>query len=373
LELFRKYVYGRVPHENWSMESCLCEEEPEALDGSAIRKQGTVTLRRRQKSLGIDFTAFLPPESEDRPVPAFLFLNFAGNHAISFDDGIFLTENWLREDFRPPEQNRGLKFSRFPLLEIVRRGYGLVTAYYGDIDPDFDDGFKNGAHALLDSSGGRTDDAWGSVAAWAWGLSRLMDYIETDRHIDSQRVAVGGHSRLGKAALWAGAQDERFAMVISNESGSTGAAMARGKQGESVEIINDRFPHWFCRNYRSYNNKEEELPVDQHMLLSCLAPRPLYVASAEQDTWCDPEAEFRSGVHAGAVYRLFGKEGLESEEMPGIDQPLLRGNIGYHCRIGGHDLMAYDWQCFMDFADRCFYGGREKAEMGKGESRNWES
>lgn len=358
LQLFAEHVYGKVPEADIKVDYEITTNEPKALDGAATLKEVKVTFSNGQASHDMSLLMFIPNDAVG-PVPAFLGLNFYGNHTIHPDPHISISDSWARnnEGFnisgnQADEKSRGVRVSRWPVERIIDRGYALINIYYGDIDPDFDDGFENGIHALFHEVGQKpTDDEWGSIAAWAWGLSRALDYLETENSIDAAKVAVIGHSRLGKASLWAGATDERFAVVISNDSGCGGAAISRRKFGETVARINTSFPHWFADNFNQYNDNESALPVDQHMLLALMAPRPVYVASAAEDLWADPRGEFLSSKHASKVYELLGKEGLPVDEMPVVNRPVM-GTIGYHIRTEGHDLKAYDWEQYLDFADK---------------------
>ncbi len=354
---FTEEIYGKVPGELKISEVKVWETSDNALNGTATRKQLSLFFTKKDRTLEVNVLMYLPKSVEKAPV--FLACNFNGNHTISNDPAIRLTESWVENDpsvgfinNQVTEQSRGCKSDSWPVEQIIKAGYGLVTVYYGDIDPDKND-FSDGIHPFF-YEGNQTrpkSNEWGSVAAWAWGLSRVMDYLETDNQVDAKKVAVLGHSRLGKAALWAGANDQRFAMVISNESGCGGAALSKRIFGETVERINSSFPHWFCDNFKKYNDKEDLLPVDQHMLLAMIAPRPLYVASAADDLWADPKGEFLSAKYASAVYELLGLEGLPAKEMPKVNQPVM-GTIGYHIRSGKHNLTQYDWEQYIKFADK---------------------
>ena len=361
LELFREEVYGRLPVENISAKYFITEDWSPALDGKAVRMQVAIQLGEDRSSPKINLLIYRPAHQRNA-VPIFLALNFLGNQTVHPDPEIHLCQNWTIGgenegiiEHRATTASRGKKASRWPLKEIINRGYAVATAHCGDLDPDFDDGFENGVHALFSKKNNqpRSKDAWGTIAAWSWGLSRIMDYLERDPTIDQARVTVMGHSRLGKTALWAGAEDERFAAIISNNSGCGGAALSRRQRGETVEAINANFPHWFCQNFKKYNQHEANLPVDQHMLLALLAPRPVYVASATEDLWADPCGEFLSVLAADPVYKLFGTDGFPALNMPVADQP-VHATMGYHLRTGPHDITLYDWQQYLDFTDRHF-------------------
>jgi hypothetical protein len=332
VELFRKHVYGRAPvGRPADLQFETVDSAADAMGGKATRKQVKITWRGPGGEGAMRLVLFTPNDAK-KPAPCFLLI--CNRPAAANID-----------------PTREVKSPFWPAEEIVARGYAAAAFFNGDVAPDKEDGFKSGVYPIYDAAP-RPADAWGAIAAWAWGASRALDYLVTDPAIDGQRVAVVGHSRGGKTALWAGAEDERFAMVVSNDSGCTGAALARGKTGEHIRDINHSFPHWFDQNYKAFDGREEALPLDQHMLAALIAPRLLYIASASEDTWADPKSEFLSGVHASPVFRLFGVEGFSSVTMPPPETPLHDGHIGYHLRAGKHNLTEYDWGRFMDFADK---------------------
>jgi hypothetical protein len=342
LELFREHVYGRVPATEYKKSFKIVREDRNAMNGAATLKLVEITIESGGKSLVLPMSLFVPNKAT-KPAPAFLLICNRGLENI--------------------DPTREKKSEFWPAEEGIARGYAMAAFFNGHVDPDLktDMEFQDGIHPLLDR-GARPPDAWATLAAWAWGASRCMDYLETDKDIARDQVAVVGHSRGGKTALWAGAEDQRFAIVCSNDSGCGGAALSRrkNKEKETVAIINRAFPHWFNMNFKQYSGREEALPIDQHMLIALIAPRAVAVGSAAEDLWADPRGEFLSVVHARPVYQLFGKQALgDAKEMPAINDSLHGDGAHYHIREGKHNLNLVDLTAYMDFADRV-YSGRSR-------------
>lgn len=363
MKLIAEHEYGVAPTDK-AMVTWELVEEGLMNQNKTKRQQFVVHLKTDAASLDIDFALFTPLAGKARGT--FLGLNFQGNHTVDAAPELRLPKGWVANDTkagiadnRAKESMRGEQSRRWPISEISDRGYAVATAYYGDLDPDYDDGFQNGVHSLFPNHRGSSEhrDRWGSIAGWAWGLSRLMDVLAQQPNIDASKVAVIGHSRLGKTAIWAGATDARFSMVVANNSGCGGAALERRNFGEAVARINTSFPHWFCNRFRDYNQNEVAIPFDSHTTIACIAPRPVYIASATKDLWADPKGEYLGGWYATPVYKLLGQNGLPSELPPEPDKS-VGDRIGYHNRTGTHDILPYDWLQFMNFADRHWRGAK---------------
>lgn len=332
LNLFENNVYGQMPKVYDSISIVLSNEVADAMQGKAHLKEVSITVWKQMKSVSIHLTLFVPNQVK-KPVPAFLLIN-----------------NRNKDNTDP---TRATKSEFWPAEMVIDSGYAIAAFHVSDAAPDHKDAYQNGALQLYPAQL-NTGNGMKAIGAWAWAASRVMDYFEQAKDIDAVKVAVVGHSRGGKASLWAGAQDERFAIVISNNSGNTGAALSRRNFGETVKMINDGFPHWFADNYKSYNDNVKALPVDQHMLISLIAPRPVYVTSASEDLHADPRGSYLSLIHTQTVYALYGKHPALSTEPPAINSPVIHTVLGYHNRKGIHNLTAYDWKHFIQFADYHF-------------------
>lgn len=360
LEDFAVSTYGRTPVFPFKLRAEVVATRRDAVDGLATRT--IVRLRFFDDPAAPQISLLLyVPNAARGPVPAMVGLNYYGLASVEPDPALPLTDRWMRPtkemgivNNRATEATRGVHASRWPLALALRRGYAVATYYYGDLEPDHPEGWRDGLRGYLlrrDGRAARGPDEWGAIGVWAWGLSRAREYLETLPAIDPRRLIVFGHSRHGKTALWAGAQDERFAAVYSNNSGEGGASLGRRNFGEMIADSVRVNIFWYCDNYKSYAGRAADRPVDQHMLLALSAPRPLYVASATLDHGADPRGEFLAAHHAGPAYALHGYKGLPAAEPPPPDTS-AGDRIGYHARTGAHDITAYDWERFLDFHAR---------------------
>jgi hypothetical protein len=352
LSAFAEQVYGVVPDLKTSLAFDVRTVDPRSLNGLATRKEVRIRLFESADAPFIDLLLYTPNQART-PSPVFLGLNY-GNQGVHPDPSITPSRNAFCE--------RGEHAHRWPLELLLRRGYAVASFHGGDIELDrhgsgckfTQAGWEQGVRHFAMRQANRTEIApnqWGSISAWGWGLSRALDYLQSDRQIDPKRVAVFGHSRTGKTALWAAAQDERFALAVSNNSGQGGASLARRNYGETVKASFDLSGIWYCRNYQRYGNDVASLPVDAHLLIAAIAPRPVYVASAQQDRWADPLGEFLAARHAGPTFELFGRSGVGVEELPTIGKSVGQ-TVGYHIRAGDHEITPEDWRHYLDFADR---------------------
>jgi len=327
LQLFTKHVYGRSPEAGTYTTKWQLTGTTTVLGGKATQKNVTITVKGPNGSHSFPFTLTVP-SGRKGPVPVFLHIDFRAR------------TDWA--------------------ATTIPRGYAYVNFHNQKLALD-NGKYANGIISKFNITG---PDAWGALAAWAFGASRIMDYLQTDSDVDASRVAVIGHSRNGKAALWCAAQDERFAMAVPNNSGHTGVQLARRRVGlNDVARVNGKFPHWTCRNYKKYNKAEESLPVDQHQLIALIAPRLICMGSASKDTrFADPTAEFYSPVYAQPVFTLLGvgKDTWTIKDFPSVNTVMVNGNMQFHLRDGGHALAAWDWSKYMDFADARMTGDRKR-------------
>jgi hypothetical protein len=341
LELFEENMHGHSPARPAAMKFEVFEKGAPAFDGKATRRQVTIYFTGDKNGPKADLLLYLPAAAKGR-VPVLLNLSFSPNSNTVDDPGVKPGEMWNRDHQRvPAPQGRGIgRVTR--LRDFLDNGFGFATIYYGDIEPDFEGGAQHGIRGAF------PQNDWGAIGAWAWGLSRAMDYLETDPGVDAKRVAILGISRLGKTVLWAGAQDTRFAMVIASCSGEGGAALSRRNYGETVKNLNVNFGYQFAQNYQKFGDNVNALPVDANMLLSLIAPRPLLLQTGDKDNWSDPRGEFLAAVAAGPVWRLLGKDDLGTTEMPAPGVPILR-TLGYEMHAGGHGTVPSDWDVFLKF------------------------
>jgi hypothetical protein len=339
MALFGNLVYGVVPQPESPIRTTfeVLKKDAQFMAGQATRKDVRIRFENAKGSAELVILVFTPNGAAG-PVPAFLLHSFGGTR----DNG---------HDASP--EKPGFTRNGLPLGEFFKRGFGFVVVPQDALALHNEVEFLKGVHPLFYRTGQSFPKAneWGVISTIAWGGSRAMDYLETDRDINVRRVAILGHSKCGKAALWTAAKDQRFALVISVQSGHPGAALSRRKYGETLEKMVTRFPYWLCRNAWKFANNEDDLPVDQHMLLACIAPRPLYVASAEEDFWADPRGEYLSAYHASEVYRLLGRKGLTSGASPPVGEAIVDSDVGYHNRAGGHSVEMFDWLKFLEFAE----------------------
>ena len=335
LDVFLENEYGRRPVERPdTLAFETAEPDKLMMDGKAIRKRVRASWKGPCGSQGFVFTAFIPVTAKERPAPGFILICN-----------------------RPPAANidpeRVKKSEFWPAEEIVARGYAALAFWNGDVAPDnARSNCTQGVHACW--AKGRTADSWGALSAWAWGASRVLDWVETEPLLDAKHFGVVGHSRGGKTSLLAGVTDMRFAMACVNDSGCSGAKLNHIDlpKSESIARITKVFPHWFCLNYRNFAGKEFEMDFDQHMMVALMAPRAVAIASASKDHWAGQRGEYASALLASPAWELYGKRGLVSDGFPNPGEARQDGTVSYHLREGVHNLTLHDWNRYMDFADR---------------------
>lgn len=347
LALFEEHVYGYMPKDGY-LTSFEILEEHSILEGTAIRRQIKITVTTARGSSDALMLLYIPVLEEGALAPVVIGLNFNGNHTVLNDENIIPSFATDTEDGTWTEKI-GTAEERWNIRNCLERGYAVATIYANDFAPDNSKSYSSRVISLF------AEPEFKAVGAWAFGLSRGVDYLIKDTDIDASRIAVVGHSRLGKAATWAGANDQRIGLVISNDSGNSGASLSRGNQGETVKSINAVFPHWFCSKYAEYGKNENALPVDQNLLLASIAPRKVYVACAQGDLWADPQGAWNSLMHATNAFSLYGLDVIPySESQPAVDTPVWTSAMGYHVRSGWHNINSVDWGHYLNYMDTYF-------------------
>lgn len=350
LQMFEENVYGKAPRKPENLKFTVFDKGTPVMDGKAIRKQIVISFGNEKTSPEINLLVYLPAKTV-KPAPLLLNISFLPNFSMVNDPGIKRGSYWNREHQKvlAPENNKERQLIIEPFID---KGIGVATVYYGDIEPDFEGGYKYGVRSLYLKNGQKDESAgsWGAISAWAWGLSRVMDYIATDKQIDSKKVALQGMSRLGKTVLYTGAIDPRFALIIPCCSGEGGAALSRRDYGETIAhlVAPGRYAYQFCKNYQKYKDDPRLLPVDGHMLISLIAPRPMLLITGSTDGWSDPKGEFLAAQASAPVYRLFGRDAPGTDEIPEPQKALFH-TLGFYMHEGGHAVLPSDYDIILQF------------------------
>jgi dienelactone hydrolase len=358
--LFEHYMYGKQPTDRAAeTEVKVLHEDAKAFGGKATLKELAVPVGPRGAP-PVHLLLVVPNERKG-PAPCFVGMNFSGNHALVDDPKVALPTAWMypnqpgAKNNRATEAGRGKARDVWALEQSVERGYAVATFYNGDIDPDQTDK-REGVRPILSRVGdAEKGDETSTIMAWAWGVSRVVDYLVRNKDIDAKHIAVVGHSRLGKTAILAAAFDERIALAIPHQAGCGGTAPSRchNPKAETVKRINTSFPHWFDANFKKFNDDTTKLPFDQNGLAALVAPRPLLFTNAVEDQWANPPGQFDVLKAAEPVYKLLGAGGLAAKEMPEPGQ-LIDSTLGYYIRPGTHSMTKDDWKVFLDYADKHF-------------------
>ncbi|MGC4101241.1 alpha/beta hydrolase family protein [Ferruginibacter sp.] len=353
LQLFETIQYGKMPGKPAELHFDVFDKGTPAFNGKATRKQVTVYFTSDTAQYKMNILIYIPANAA-KPVPLLLNVSFAANNQLTDDPGVKIGYTWTKEG-KKMLADQPSRFPKMNIEQFMDAGIGFATINYVDIEPDFKGGIKYGirGHYLKPGQTVPAADEWGAISAWAWGLSRAMDYFETDKQVDAKRIALQGASRLGKTVLWAGVHDGRFKMVIASISGEGGAAIARRNYGETIQHITDtsRYNYQFAANYHTYADKVNTLPFDAHMLVALMAPRPLLLQTGDTDYWSDPKGEFLSAQAAAPAYQLFGLKGPDATAtMPAAnDQSFLMNPLGYYMHAGPHTVLPEDWKLFITY------------------------